>query len=62
MIAGYLDIVRYLCETGGAGKPVSAQTGEGTVPGVDMKSKGGWTALSEHNSTSRSAIQFTHIF
>jgi hypothetical protein len=37
---GYLDIVRYLCESGGATSEVNG------VPGVDVRSKGGWTPLS----------------
>ena len=41
---GYLDIVRWLCENGGA-------TGEANgAPGVDIRSKGGWTPLSMSNS------------
>jgi hypothetical protein len=38
---GYLDIVRWLCERGGAAESVDG------VRGVDMRSKGGWTPLSE---------------
>ena len=38
---GYLDIVRWLCESGGAAENVDG------VPGVDVRSKGGWTPLSE---------------
>lgn len=38
---GYLDIVRWLCERGGAAESVDG------VHGVDMRSKGGWTPLSE---------------
>lgn len=38
---GYLDIVRWLCEIGGATHEV------GRSRGVDMQSKGGWTPLSE---------------
>jgi hypothetical protein len=38
---GYLDIVRWLCEQGGAAVPVNG------VRGVDTRSKGGWTPLSE---------------
>jgi hypothetical protein len=38
---GYLDIVRWLCERGGAAESVNG------VPGVDTRSKGGWTPLSE---------------
>lgn len=38
---GYLDIVRWLCERGGAAEHVDG------VHGVDMRSKGGWTPLSE---------------
>jgi ankyrin repeat protein len=37
---GYLDIVRYLCEQGGAASEVSGGRG------VDVRSKGGWTPLS----------------
>ncbi|KAH9994110.1 FYVE zinc finger-domain-containing protein [Russula compacta] len=36
---GYLDIVRWLCEYGGAAASVNG------VPGVDTRSKGGWTPL-----------------
>ncbi|KZT66002.1 hypothetical protein DAEQUDRAFT_487317 [Daedalea quercina L-15889] len=36
---GYLDIVRWLCESGGAAEAVDG------VRGVDMRSKGGWTPL-----------------
>ena len=46
---GYLDIVRWLCEHGGAAKHVDG------VPGVDVRSNGGWTPLStfikEYNDT-----------
>jgi hypothetical protein len=38
---GYLDIVRWLCEYGGAAASVHG------VHGVDTRSKGGWTPLSE---------------
>ena len=38
---GYLEIVRWLCEQGGAAEYVDG------VHGVDMRSKGGWTPLSE---------------
>jgi hypothetical protein len=38
---GYLDIVRWLFERGGAAESVDG------VHGVDMRSKGGWTPLSE---------------
>lgn len=38
---GYLDIVRCLCERGGA-----ASTTNG-IRGVDVRSKDGWTPLSE---------------
>ncbi|KAJ7129810.1 ankyrin repeat-containing domain protein [Mycena epipterygia] len=38
---GYLDIVRWLCESGGA-----TEEHDG-VRGVDARSKGGWTPLSE---------------
>ena len=38
---GYLDIVRWLCERGGAASSVNG------VHGVDTRSKGGWTPLSE---------------
>ncbi|KAJ7368155.1 ankyrin repeat-containing domain protein, partial [Mycena albidolilacea] len=36
---GYLDIVRWLCESGGAADEHNG------VPGVDARSKGGWTPL-----------------
>ncbi|KAI0650620.1 FYVE zinc finger-domain-containing protein [Trametes meyenii] len=36
---GYLDIVRWLCEHGGATSEVDG------APGVDVRSKGGWTPL-----------------
>ena len=39
-LKGYLDIVRWLCEHGGAAKHVDG------VPGVDVRSNGGWTPLS----------------
>lgn len=38
---GYLDIVRWLCEKGGATAELDG------APGVDVRSKGGWTPLSE---------------
>jgi hypothetical protein len=38
---GYLDIVRWLCEQGGAATSVNG------VRGVDTRSKGGWTPLSK---------------
>jgi hypothetical protein len=38
---GYLDIVRWLCERGGVAESVDG------VHGVDTRSKGGWTPLSE---------------
>ena len=38
---GYLDIVRWLCEQGGAAESVDG------VRGVDIRSEGGWTPLSE---------------
>lgn len=38
---GYLDIVRWLCESGGAADQVNG------VSGVDLPSKGGWTPLSK---------------
>ena len=41
---GYLDIVRWLCESGGAAEEIDG------VPGVDVRSKGGWTPLSEFES------------
>ena len=41
IIKGYLDIVRWLCETGGANKE------ENNIRGVNARSKGGWTPLSE---------------
>lgn len=41
---GYLDIVRWLCEKGGAAEVVEVE-GSGPVKGVDRKAKGGWTPL-----------------
>lgn len=41
---GYLDIVRWLCESGGATSEIDG------APGVDVRSKGGWTPLSEYSS------------
>ena len=38
---GYLDVGRWLCESGGAAEVVDG------VRGVDARSKGGWTPLSE---------------
>jgi hypothetical protein len=38
---GYLDIVRWLCERGGAVASVDG------VYGIDTRSKGGWTPLSK---------------
>jgi len=38
---GYLDIVRWLCEQGGAATSVNG------VRGIDTRSKGGWTPLSK---------------
>jgi len=38
---GYLDIVRWVCESGGAAEETDG------VPGVDVRSKGGWTPLSK---------------
>jgi hypothetical protein len=38
---GYLDVVRWLCEQGGAAVSIN------DVPGVDTRSKGGWTPLSK---------------
>ena len=40
-LQGYLDIVRWLCEQGGAAIEVDA------LRGVDARSKGGWTPLSK---------------
>lgn len=40
-LQGYLDIVRWLCEHGGATLEVDG------APGIDVKSTGGWTPLSE---------------
>ena len=51
---GYLDIVRWLCESGGAAEEIDG------VPGVDVRSKGGWTPLSEHKPVLLCA--FTHSF
>lgn len=42
---GYLDIVRWLCESGGAAETID------DVPGVDVRSKGGWTPLSKLKPT-----------
>ena len=39
---GYLDVVRWLCEIGGAATELDG------IRGVDMRSKGGWTPLSEN--------------
>lgn len=41
VMQGYLDIVRWLCEKGGATAELDG------APGVDVRSKGGWTPLSE---------------
>jgi hypothetical protein len=49
---GYLDIVRFVCETGGAAAEVDS------VRGVDARSKGGWTPLSELHDSIR--IIHTH--
>lgn len=38
---GYLDIVRWLCELGGAHAEFNG------APGVDIRSRGGWTPLSK---------------
>lgn len=40
ILQGYLDIVRWLCEKGGA-----AAVHDG-VPGIDVRSNDGWTPLS----------------
>ncbi|QRV72861.1 ankyrin repeats [Ceratobasidium sp. AG-Ba] len=40
---GYLDIVRFMCESAGAADQLDS--GDGTVRGVDIKSRGGWTPL-----------------
>lgn len=40
---GYLDIVKWLCERGGAADVVHLPTG--SVGGVDRKAKCGWTPL-----------------
>lgn len=40
-LQGYLDIVRWLCEQGGAAIEVDG------LRGVDARSKGGWTPLSK---------------
>ena len=42
---GYLDIVRWLCESGGATSEIEG------APGVDVRSKGGWTPLSKSRRT-----------
>ncbi|KAF8341513.1 ankyrin repeat-containing domain protein [Cantharellus anzutake] len=41
---GYLDVVRWLCDSGGAADTYERDGKSGR--GVDMKSKGGWTPLS----------------
>lgn len=38
---GYLDVVRWLCEDGGAASQSDS------IRGVDIRSKGGWTPLSK---------------
>jgi hypothetical protein len=50
---GYLDIVRWLCESGDAAVIVDG------VPGVDVRSKGGWTPLSKPGFTLQFA--FAHF-
>ena len=47
---GYLDIVRWLCESGGATSEIDG------APGVDVRSKGGWTPLSECMCISGSSV------
>lgn len=42
---GYLDIVRFMCESAGAADQLESDD-QHTVRGVDIKSKGGWTPLS----------------
>ncbi len=42
-----MDIVKYLCEKGGATTPV------GGIAGVDVKSKDGWTPLSKSRRSTR---------
>ncbi len=46
LLQGYLDIVKWLCEQAGA-----ASVADG-VRGVDVRSKGGWTPLSQPCSLS----------
>jgi hypothetical protein len=43
---GYLDIVRWLCEQGGANEVAIRGEDGSSIPGVDIRSKGGWTPLS----------------
>jgi hypothetical protein len=43
LVQGYLDIVRWLCEHGGAATPIDEALG------VDTQSKGGWTPLSAYH-------------
>jgi hypothetical protein len=47
---GYLDIVRWLCERSGAASSANG------VPGVDTRSKGGWTPLSEFGRSTTNLI------
>jgi ankyrin repeat protein len=46
VLQGYLDIVRFMCESAGAADQLESDD-EQTVRGVDIRSKGGWTPLSE---------------
>lgn len=43
---GYLDIVKWLCEKGGAAEVASSENGR-PVTGINRKSVGGWTPLSQ---------------
>jgi hypothetical protein len=53
---GYLDIVRWLCEQGGAATSVNG------VRGVDTRSKGGWTPLSKSGFlTCHPNIEFSEV-
>jgi hypothetical protein len=49
---GYLDIVRWMCEKGGAAAIIDG------VRGVDVQSKDGWTPLSELISFQRLVNKF----
>jgi hypothetical protein len=55
--AGYLDIVRWLCEKGGANVPVIQGEDGSSIPGVDIRSKGGWTPLSAFFACDRESLR-----